>query len=72
MRHKPFKPRDYVWPRRFPLSKTMQWSHMWMNIARGTRHRTWLPNVKATLADPRVPLKVKIWRARAYAPKAIR
>lgn len=57
--------------KKFPLSPKMQWSHMRMVLARGRHNPTHLPDVKATLADPRVPLKVKLYRARKWPAKCL-
>lgn len=51
------------------LSKSMQKSHTRMFLARGTHRKTHIKNISANLANPFIPLKIKLYQARKWAGK---
>lgn len=54
----------------FPLSRRMIISHMRIIMAKGYRPKTNL-DIYKTLADPKIALKIKLYRVRRWQGKTI-
>jgi hypothetical protein len=55
----------------FPKSPKMVTSHTRMFLARGTYPKTWIKNMSTNLADPKIPLKFKLYRVRRWPGRLI-
>lgn len=54
------------------LSKSMARSHMrYYTWARGRQKKTWITNMSKNLADPKVPLKFKLYQVRRWPRKIL-